>query len=94
MKTRSDEHIKGEVLELYAINEQAAKDSQTIEDHLLICEGCRVRLVEVERFKCRRDAAHGDVVRAVLLVEALGHLDQARPGPVGLGDPGVMRWRD
>jgi anti-sigma factor RsiW len=39
-------HISGDDLELYAMERLPESDTAPVEEHLLVCEECRVRLAE------------------------------------------------
>lgn len=43
-------HVEEESLELYAMKRLQAEEADQVEDHLLFCETCRVRLLETERY--------------------------------------------
>ncbi len=43
-------HVSEETLESYVLGKLAEPDQDNIEDHLLVCHGCRRRLFDIERF--------------------------------------------
>lgn len=43
-------HVEEESLELYAMKRLQAEEADQVEDHLLFCEACRIRLEETERY--------------------------------------------
>ena len=45
-----DSHITAETLELYALQRFAEPESAGTDEHLLVCEQCRGRLIGAERF--------------------------------------------
>jgi len=55
---KSNEHVLDDVLEAYALGRLQEKELDCVEDHMLVCEGCRLRLEEMESFvKATRIAA-------------------------------------
>ena len=50
MDNEAGPHIQVETLEKYCRDELSAKKCASLEEHLLICEGCRQRLVDTETF--------------------------------------------
>jgi hypothetical protein len=53
----SSDHLREDVLEQYVLNKLAEPDLESIEEHLLICQDCRDRLIDVERFVTTIQAA-------------------------------------
>lgn len=43
-------HVQEDLLELYAMKRLQAEEVDRIDDHLFVCEDCRCRLVETERY--------------------------------------------
>ena len=43
-------HISDDDLELYAMDRLAEADAAPVEEHLLVCEGCRERLAEWDEY--------------------------------------------
>jgi anti-sigma factor RsiW len=55
---KSNEHVLDDILEAYALGRLQEDETDRVEDHMLVCEGCRLRLVEMESFvKATRMAA-------------------------------------
>ena len=57
-------HLDEDLLERYALKSATGQELETVEEHLLICEVCRRRLVKLEQFisalkQCHRDLASG-----------------------------------
>lgn len=50
MKSGFEEHCTEEALESYAIGTLSGTSIETLEEHILICEDCRVRLDEADRY--------------------------------------------
>jgi anti-sigma factor ChrR (cupin superfamily) len=44
------DHIDAETLERYALGRLAEPERRPVEEHLLICQPCRTRLVQAEQF--------------------------------------------
>jgi anti-sigma factor RsiW len=47
---RPSEHIDEELLESYALGRAPAPETGRIEEHLLVCEECRLRLTALDSF--------------------------------------------
>lgn len=43
-------HPSEDSLEVYAIKRTSESETAEVEEHLLICEWCRVRLTEIDQF--------------------------------------------
>lgn len=43
-------HVDEELLELHAMNRLQPKEADEVEEHLLVCEDCRLRLRETEKY--------------------------------------------
>ena len=50
MKYRFEEHCRDEALELYAAGRLEESSTEILEEHILICEACRIRLDEADRY--------------------------------------------
>ena len=44
------EHVSDELLERYAINRTVESETAYVEEHLIVCEECRERLVSLEQY--------------------------------------------
>jgi hypothetical protein len=53
----SSEHLNENLLEQYVLAKLTDSSLETVEEHLLICQDCRDRLIEVERFVTTIQAA-------------------------------------
>lgn len=55
---KPNEHVQDDTLEAYVLGRLGEEELDFVEDHMLVCEGCRLRLVEMESFvKATRLAA-------------------------------------
>ncbi len=74
MNFQFEEHPGEEALELYSLGRVGETDTEIIEEHLLICEGCRVRLDHTDRYVRAMQAA------AVSVRAEREHQSSARDG--------------
>ena len=55
------EHISEDDLERYAMRSLPARDSERLEEHLLICHRCQDRLRETDEYVAAMKAAAGKI---------------------------------
>lgn len=59
-----NEHIDEELLEAYALSRLGEPDLGYVEEHLLVCEPCRARLVQTDAFAAALRAASRPLSRS------------------------------
>ncbi len=58
MRNQADQHASGETLERYSLGDLPEAETERLEEHLLICPHCQVRLADEDAFvRATREAA-------------------------------------
>src|SRR5215831_15998532 len=82
MELSRELHIADEVLESYSLNHLAPSEADAVEEHILVCEQCQIKLQEVDEF-------------VAIVRRAAGNLEKRKPKLGAQGrwiSPGLLRF--